>query len=480
MKSLSFLMCIIFAPSIFLAQIDEYYSYDLPSNEDSYPITIREMEEGKAVIFNIENYFSVPPSNIKSYLTKVNFEGDSEIFTSIKLDLYENIMIFDGYYNNNNYIFLGLAYNIIENKNYFITLFSDIDLSTFSIIDKIEVEYPFFSSLDYSIQYDSLKNIYYFPFSIGNRNLISLQDLFFVIDSKGQVVEYTVLNLRRTNIQDYHYSSDNEKHYITSSDNFTVLNSELDVVHSSNLQFYYNNEYIFLNQFRILHVESNNVTFIGRNNSNRKLYILNIEYYDNAGFKVLSFKEFNNSIGGHFLLRKVIGPDNKVFISSTIDALDTPDQVPNINYIWEINKSKNVEKTYELNHSFKTNIGLRDVGINNEMIGLGVEIVTNRKFYFVLNENNRFLVSTDEISSESAYKIKIYPNPTSQYITIETEIDENLSYSIYNINGIRIKTGDLYQHNTIEMESFTSGSYMIEFYNTRNKKVSVHKIIVAK
>jgi hypothetical protein len=66
--------------------------------------------------------------------------------------------------------------------------------------------------------------------------------------------------------------------------------------------------------------------------------------------------------------------------------------------------------------------------------------------------------------------IQIYPNPTSDFITIKTDhkID---SYTIYDVTGKKImQTAE----NTIDLRSFTNGIYLLTFEfegKTQTKKI---------
>ena len=81
--------------------------------------------------------------------------------------------------------------------------------------------------------------------------------------------------------------------------------------------------------------------------------------------------------------------------------------------------------------------------------------------------NGGGLLSTEYMEME---KIQIYPNPTSDFITIKTDhkID---SYTIYDVTGkIIIQTAE----NTIDLRTFTNGIYLLSFElegKTQTKKI---------
>ena len=76
--------------------------------------------------------------------------------------------------------------------------------------------------------------------------------------------------------------------------------------------------------------------------------------------------------------------------------------------------------------------------------------------------------------STSDAAINIFPNPTTDFITIERASDEDASYSIYNLNGKLMKLGVL-QNKVINLIDLDQGAYWFEI--TENGKRSIHKII---
>lgn len=70
-----------------------------------------------------------------------------------------------------------------------------------------------------------------------------------------------------------------------------------------------------------------------------------------------------------------------------------------------------------------------------------------------------FITSTKEIVSD---ELKVYPNPASQEIIIESEYKNNSRYIIYNPNGMIIQKGILTAtKNEIDISNFQTGLYII-------------------
>jgi hypothetical protein len=71
--------------------------------------------------------------------------------------------------------------------------------------------------------------------------------------------------------------------------------------------------------------------------------------------------------------------------------------------------------------------------------------------------------STTTISNiEQQDKIIIYPNPTNDYIIIESKSFQNKSYKLMDISGRIIKSGIFKEQQEIKLESFAAGFYFIE------------------
>ena len=86
----------------------------------------------------------------------------------------------------------------------------------------------------------------------------------------------------------------------------------------------------------------------------------------------------------------------------------------------------------------------------------------------------------DEVGVESyntSQSVKVYPNPTHQWLTIESN---NLikNYIIYDLNGRRLSMGNLNggKANDIDMQNFPSGIYLLQI-KTENNSVKNFKII---
>ncbi|NJK94145.1 MAG: T9SS type A sorting domain-containing protein [Bacteroidales bacterium] len=65
--------------------------------------------------------------------------------------------------------------------------------------------------------------------------------------------------------------------------------------------------------------------------------------------------------------------------------------------------------------------------------------------------------------------VNIYPNPTKDFINIETGNDKPLKFKIYNISGYLIKTEYIISKGTIDLSYLPAGVYFMESYGLKTK-----------
>ena len=107
------------------------------------------MEDNKAIIFTVGNY-SNNIVDIETYLTKVDYCGEIDVFTKVAITEYTRIMLFDGVKNNDKYTFVGTALSQVDGNSYLITISSSLDLSFMEVIDKRKVKYLFVTNTDHN------------------------------------------------------------------------------------------------------------------------------------------------------------------------------------------------------------------------------------------------------------------------------------------------------------------------------------------
>ena len=89
--------------------------------------------------------------------------------------------------------------------------------------------------------------------------------------------------------------------------------------------------------------------------------------------------------------------------------------------------------------------------------------------------------SLNVIDNEFLGKLDIYPNPAKSYVTIMNNKYPNLSYTIYNLAGQKLREGSVSNTmNTISVESFSEGVYFLYLVDNDSESNITKKIIVTK
>ena len=89
--------------------------------------------------------------------------------------------------------------------------------------------------------------------------------------------------------------------------------------------------------------------------------------------------------------------------------------------------------------------------------------------------------SLNVIDNEFLGKLDIYPNPAKSYVTIMNNKYPNLSYTIYNLAGQKLREGSVSNTmNTISVENFSEGVYFLYLVDNDSESNITKKIIVTK
>jgi len=92
---------------------------------------------------------------------------------------------------------------------------------------------------------------------------------------------------------------------------------------------------------------------------------------------------------------------------------------------------------------------------------------------FASNENP--IISTNQDTQPLTYKV--YPNPTSDYITIKIDRQNNYRYAISNIIGKRILQGEFDKSVDLDLRNLRKGIYVLSIFNNANEKLATKKLI---
>lgn len=77
--------------------------------------------------------------------------------------------------------------------------------------------------------------------------------------------------------------------------------------------------------------------------------------------------------------------------------------------------------------------------------------------------------------------VAVYPNPTAENITLGCDQPAQLTYTLYNANGQALSHGTYTGgQQTIDLQKYAAGSYMLHVASADNTKMNIYKIIKAK
>ena len=122
------------------------------------------------------------------------------------------------------------------------------------------------------------------------------------------------------------------------------------------------------------------------------------------------------------------------------------------------------------NHTFKF---LVYDNCSVEYLGVGGNYVPGIPMPLPVNCN----ITENVKNVNSQINLKIYPNPAEDFINIETNLLSNTNYSISNLYGQLLRTGELTKENKISIIDFSEGIYLIRFYNNSNNEIGNYKFI---
>lgn|GEM_PF-3642413 len=92
--------------------------------------------------------------------------------------------------------------------------------------------------------------------------------------------------------------------------------------------------------------------------------------------------------------------------------------------------------------------------------------------YYRSVTNCNLQVGISEISNDN--DVQLFPNPSSGYIIVKTK--KRISYDIYTLTGIKLKSGEVSSDDKININELASGIYLFRFFDEENNIQTV-KII---
>ena len=141
-------------------------------------------------------------------------------------------------------------------------------------------------------------------------------------------------------------------------------------------------------------------------------------------------------------------------------------------------------QSFHVTHCEDSNISKIQVLNDSQIIGVKVDSPkdfsrTYKETKVIFNEDlvgfgGCLFTSTDKASKD---KIKLYPNPTSAFIQIETELNE-FSIQVYNINGTKVISVE--NQSKIDVRQLANGTYFLQILDSNQRNLSTEKVIILK
>lgn len=106
---------------------------------------------------------------------------------------------------------------------------------------------------------------------------------------------------------------------------------------------------------------------------------------------------------------------------------------------------------------------------------LAISLVSQKENYTANDKVTLFNLISLGISSENDTKISVYPNPSSDFINISSEINAD-NYEIFDISGVKILSNQFDQNARIDIRNLAAGSYIL-FVKSSDNAIAA-KVIV--
>ena len=171
----------------------------------------------------------------------------------------------------------------------------------------------------------------------------------------------------------------------------------------------------------------------------------------------------SSNIGGHDLFGSSVAiKDSVLFASSTRQTNITKDD--GSIEVFKLNNSVWLSDTTYYSPQSDIYFGNNIFVFNdNLMVSTGGEKEDKNKGLVYIYQV-KDLVSGISNSDKNDLNIVIYPNPASDFFTIEIPNGKSHKYQIFSIQGKLLSDGDLVNNKKIDVSSFANGAYMISIY----------------
>jgi Secretion system C-terminal sorting domain len=69
--------------------------------------------------------------------------------------------------------------------------------------------------------------------------------------------------------------------------------------------------------------------------------------------------------------------------------------------------------------------------------------------------------------TKANWNIEVYPNPAKDFLTLKVPSENSINnFMVFDVAGKNVKSGELNNSNTINLQALPNGHYIIKFVNT--------------
>jgi hypothetical protein len=441
-------------------------------NTPSYSLGIKSVGDKKAVIFVVDDYFTSFSENIKTQLIKVDYDGLVLKKVEMAIPGYFNITVFDALYTDSTYIFMATITDAISRNSYLATIKSSKELTNFMIIDKSNIDYPHFGLLFYNTIYNESSATHDLVFTIGNGFNKEKEAMYVSIDSNGLIEKLKVINIDDHLLYDHYYNQNLKRHYISSGSTVYEYDIAFNLINKTKIFVNIGNIKKFNFEQRILFASDTEIHIIGNWLNMNKLYIYKIKTNSDGTFEPLLYDETYFPEARSHLLTKHYTSD-KTIVSYSTDLVETENLIPNTTFLWELGENFAKIRQYRIEGGTKKLLMITDIDDEGNMLGYGSEYDTNKSLFFILSEDNSFLVNNIDI--ENLLDTKIYPNPSSHIINIDGSDRFEKSVVLTSISGPIHHF--IHKQGQIDISALPAGIYILALTDVVTGKIIRQKII---
>ena len=233
--------------------------------------------------------------------------------------------------------------------------------------------------------------------------------------------------------------------------------------------------YIFLNLLRVTDNTGKNI-YIAKYTTDEPYFYVPWDLDGSLGI-IWNGNQVNttNDILTNGLYNRLLGANNIIFnedVSSRWFELRN-------NILEESNLISNISETYNFlleNANYEREIlkwGQKSINLSN--LEYTYEWLRNRLEFLDVYFNSTILDIEDNFNEIK--HIEVYPNPVASTFKINTPNEGRYYYYIYNLNGIILKKGILYNKHSINIDYFSSGMYFLKITDNKNNSFDNIKLI---